>query len=233
MLAFAGIAQAQSIAIPDANFMARLLESSTSNTIAQDNMGNNIKIDANGDGEISVTEALNVYFLDISNPDYGYIGPKISNLSAISNFPNLRKLDCAVNQITAIDFIFPGSLWTLDCHSNLLTALDIPSAPQLQDLDCGNNQITVARTVYEMLGNPDFQDSSINVFPNPTKNIVNIQSSFNIKSVSLYDIQGRILETSIENETSATIDLSGRQTGMYIFKITGEKGTKVMKVIRE
>jgi len=44
----------QIVNIPDANFKAKLLEASPSNTIAKDLAGNYFKIDANGNGEIEV-----------------------------------------------------------------------------------------------------------------------------------------------------------------------------------
>jgi len=137
----AGLATAQDMPVPDAVLKSKLLESAVSNTIAQDNMGNNIAIDSNADGEISYDEALVVYGLDISNP-YNWDGPKITDLGIIGNFPNLRHLNCANNQIGNIDFTFLGSLSTLDCSNNVLTGLDIPFAPQLRKLSCWENQIT-------------------------------------------------------------------------------------------
>lgn len=161
LLLFAGMANAQNITVSDAAFKAKLLESSTSNEIAQDNMGNNIKIDADSDGEISITEALAVYGLNVSNP-YNWSGPFITDLGAIENFPNLRKLNCSVNLIPAIDFTFLGALQRLECYNNLLTALDIPFAPQLNYLDCSDNQITALDvTDFTMLNYLNFSENEI------------------------------------------------------------------------
>ena len=87
-------------------------------------------------------------------------------------------------------------------------------------------------TVFQSLSNAVFEkDDSINVSPNPTSGIVNINSNFNIKKVELYDVQGRVLETHI-GETK-TIDISEKANGIYFLKITTEKGSKVEKVIKE
>jgi len=84
---------AQIVNIPDANFKAKLLAASPSNTIAKDLSGNYFKIDANNDGEIQLTEASNVIslqFVDESAgaPDY----VSIQNIIGISAFENLKYL---------------------------------------------------------------------------------------------------------------------------------------------
>jgi hypothetical protein len=61
------VSNAQIVTIPDANFKTKLLASSTSNTIARNSMGSNIKIDANSDNEIQVSEALQVGYLNVTS----------------------------------------------------------------------------------------------------------------------------------------------------------------------
>ena len=60
------LANAQIINFPDANLKAKLLSANSSNSIAQDLLGNYIRIDTNLDGNIQLSEALNVSYLDIS-----------------------------------------------------------------------------------------------------------------------------------------------------------------------
>ncbi|WP_294822934.1 T9SS type A sorting domain-containing protein [uncultured Flavobacterium sp.] len=91
-----------------------------------------------------------------------------------------------------------------------------------------------ATTVFEVLGRGDFEkDHSVKVYPNPAKNILNISADSEVKSVEMYDVQGRLLETGIVNDMNTTIDLTARQAGMYFVKVTTEKGVKIEKVIRE
>ncbi|MFN3640336.1 MAG: T9SS C-terminal target domain-containing protein, partial [Flavobacterium sp.] len=61
------LSQAQIINIPDANFKAKLLEASPSNTIARNTQNQYFKIDSNNDGEIQLSEALEVYGLNLNN----------------------------------------------------------------------------------------------------------------------------------------------------------------------
>src|SRR5690606_26234432 len=72
-------ATAQIISFSDPNFKAKLLQSSTSNNIASAGGFNYIKIDANNNGEIEVSEVLPVKILNI-----GY--SSITSLAGIENF---------------------------------------------------------------------------------------------------------------------------------------------------
>jgi hypothetical protein len=41
------------------------------------------------------------------------------------------------------------------------------------------------------------------------------------------------LQTSLENNTNAVIDISQKSNGIYFLKITSDKGTKVEKIVKE
>ncbi|WP_395052764.1 T9SS type A sorting domain-containing protein [Flavobacterium sp.] len=90
------------------------------------------------------------------------------------------------------------------------------------------------QTTFQALKNSVFiADATITIHPNPTNSIINIISKNTITSIELYDVQGRLLETSIENKSSTTIDISSKQNGIYFLKITSEKGSSVEKIIKE
>lgn len=92
----------------------------------------------------------------------------------------------------------------------------------------------IANTTFQALSNLVFEvDNAILIYPNPTTSLINIQSDTTIKSIQLFDVQGRLLQTSIENKTSAVIDISEKTTGIYFLKITSDKGTKVEKIIKK
>lgn len=91
-----------------------------------------------------------------------------------------------------------------------------------------------AVTTFQALSNSIFDvDNSISVYPNPATDIINIQSNTTIKSMQLYDVQGRVLQTSLENNANAVIDISQKSNGIYFLKITSEKGSKVEKIVKE
>ena len=91
-----------------------------------------------------------------------------------------------------------------------------------------------SETTFATLNNPNFeQDTTVKIYPNPTNAIINIESNYTINSIELYDIQGRILETHLEESTTATIDISNKLNGIYFLKITSENGIKVEKIVKE
>jgi len=89
-----------------------------------------------------------------------------------------------------------------------------------------------ANTTFETLSNTIFEtDTTINVYPNPTTSKITINSDFDLKSIQVYDVQGRILETLIG--TNKNLDISDKANGVYFLKITTNKGSKIEKVIKK
>ena len=91
-----------------------------------------------------------------------------------------------------------------------------------------------AETTFALLSNGGFEkDNSIMVYPNPASTTVNIKCDSMIKSVTIYDIEGRVLETDLINNNSAAIDITGKTNGLYFLKITSDKGSKVEKLMKK
>ncbi|MBL7887564.1 MAG: T9SS type A sorting domain-containing protein [Flavobacterium sp.] len=92
----------------------------------------------------------------------------------------------------------------------------------------------MANTTFEVLNNSVFElDDTISIYPNPTSSIININGNFNIKTIQLYDVQGRLLQTQLADEVQTSIDISEKSKGVYFLKITSDKGSKVEKLIKE
>ena len=144
------IAKAQVVSIPDTNFKAKLLSANASNQIASNDninyydngtseswevaVGYN-SIDINGDGEIQVSEAQTIKYLNISNSS-------ISNLTGIEAFVNLEYLSCNNNSINNISNLSCTNLRYLNCNINLLTTINVTQFINLSTLECSNNQLT-------------------------------------------------------------------------------------------
>ena len=71
-----------------------------------------------------------------------------------------------------------------------------------------------------------FQDMII--FPNPATNFVNIQGTANIQQVELFNLEGQ--RVAAEYGDVRTLSLEGLASGMYIMKVTSDKGTTTYKV---
>src|SRR5690606_20151512 len=136
ILGFSLIGSSQIINIPDSNFKGMLLNASPSNSIATNSSHFPIVIDTNGDGEIQVSEALQVYQLRI-------IQGGISDLTGIEYFTNLDNLNCSYNQLTSLGGATAlPNLTALYCDNNQFTALDVSGISTLTQLACNNNSIT-------------------------------------------------------------------------------------------
>ncbi len=64
--------------------------------------------------------------------------------------------------------------------------------------------------------------SSVNVFPTPAKNEINIEVELKsnlILSYEIFDINGRLVQTSLMSSTKEKIDISNFSSGGYILKI--------------
>ena len=84
-----------------------------------------------------------------------------------------------------------------------------------------------------VLNNDNYSFFDFEYYPNPTKDIININSNYNIKSIQLLDLQGRLLETKLVNETQSSFNIANYSNGIYFVKVTSDKGTKTIKIIKE
>jgi hypothetical protein len=134
------LANSQIINFTDVNFKAKLLEASSSNQIARDINGAYFKIDTNNNNEIEYTEAEDVYELNISNLS-SIQSVKISDITGLSHFSNLRKFYCIDNLLTNLDLTSFTNLLAINCGFNQLTSLNISGLNQLEFLSCESNQI--------------------------------------------------------------------------------------------
>jgi len=146
--------KAQIVNIPDANFKAKLLAASATNSIATTQLStysyNNdtwtpnqapyySTIDLNADGEIQVSEAQLVKGLRISSSN-------IVDLTGIEKFTNLQYLLCDSNQIVTLTINEPTSLEYLQCRLNHLTSLNLSGCTNLNYLNCMYNQLVTIDT---------------------------------------------------------------------------------------
>ena len=89
-------------------------------------------------------------------------------------------------------------------------------------------------TTFSALGvNENELDQTVKVYPNPVVNEVQISAQNNIRSVQVYDIQGRLLQVQTGGEMNAVLDLSTHNQGVYFLKITTDSGSKVERIIKQ
>ncbi|TGD57119.1 DUF7619 domain-containing protein [Flavobacterium humi] len=143
-----GIAQAQIVNIPDANFKARLLSASPAvhvgsnvNPDSSATPGIYTTIDTNGDGEIQVTEAQNIIYLRLATLGTGATN-HIASLQGIEAFTNLQTLYCSDNHLTTLNLDGMANLKFVNCSKNWLTSISTVGCTALTGLSIQNNALT-------------------------------------------------------------------------------------------
>lgn len=91
-----------------------------------------------------------------------------------------------------------------------------------------------ANTTFQELSVPENNlNQAIKIYPNPTDDVVNIKADSTIRSIQVYDVQGRILISKILSEENASVDLSSYSSGIYYLKINSDNGAKTDKLIKK
>lgn len=80
--------------------------------------------------------------------------------------------------------------------------------------------------------NNQFENNlSINIFPNPTKNIIFVNGLKENTKISIYDLNGKLVFN--KQITNKQIDISSFQNGIYAIKIETEKGIITRKFVKQ
>ena len=151
-------------------------------------------------------------------------------------------VDARING-NVVEFIFQSINLDSGGHGNVL--LKIKSKNNLQQGDVVEKKADIYfdynfpiatndyETTFQLLSNPDVAtDNSVSIYPNPARNNVNITSKNTIKTIELYDVQGRVLQSQVIDSQSSTMDISSKSKGVYFLKVVTEKGIKVEKLVK-
>lgn len=167
---------AQIINFPDPNLKARLLQ--------------NTYVDTNNDGEIDVTEALNVTRLRI---DHG----NISDVTGIEYFANIDELECNHNNISTLDLTSFSNLEEVNAGDNPLTSIAVSGLTNLKFLYLSNNQLSSI----DLNGLPNLLILSINDNQITT---LDVQALTGISSIAC---EGNLLTSLDVSNLSALVSL--------------------------
>jgi hypothetical protein len=72
--------------------------------------------------------------------------------------------------------------------------------------------------------------SDTRIYPNPTSDIINIESVIPIEKTEVYDLYGKLVAT---NHNSTSINIYNLAAGVYLFKIKTNEGYALKKVIKK
>lgn len=157
--------------------------------------------------------------LDFSNsPDIAALS--LSNMSGLTNV-NIR------NGSIAELYDFSGYNFNLSMCVDDAEFNDLQSMyPDISfTINCGNAKREK---------NPEIAlKTGIKVFPNPVKNVLQIQSDERIENIKIFDPQGKLIFNQDFDRNIVTIDFSAYSNALYIMKIKTEKTDLIKKIIKE
>jgi hypothetical protein len=82
-----------------------------------------------------------------------------------------------------------------------------------------------------ILGINDIETFSFTVYPNPVNDVLYIDSTIEIKAITVYDILGRVL--LFQENNSNSIDVSSLKSNLLLVEINTDIGTLMKKIIKE
>lgn len=76
-------------------------------------------------------------------------------------------------------------------------------------------------------------EASIDLYPNPASEILNIESVENMQRVEIYNVNGALVRSvEANNELKATMEISDLNTGIYIVRVIGDNTQRSSKFIK-
>lgn len=162
-------------------------------------------------------------------------GCKIKSTTNFNNVP-------VTNKEIIIDWgnkYFTGTTWITD--SVKLTGMFNNEMNLITGIYVLKSGVCVARISGEWSAKPESQNSIINnnnefvfqIYPNPAKNIISIESSLQNWGLSVYSTDGKVLIKKLLNEGVNQIDISDLTPGIYIIRLKDSENVILRKFYKQ
>jgi len=93
--------------------------------------------------------------------------------------------------------------------------------------------IRLAVTVHLILGTGSNTLPALSYYPNPVKNVLNINNATPINNVAVYNTLGQQVLNNAINTTETDLDLSALGNGIYFVKVHAGEGSKTIRIVKE
>jgi hypothetical protein len=93
--------------------------------------------------------------------------------------------------------------------------------------------VTAASSIVDVPSTDEIQPSTVQLYPNPTNGLVAFNHINGAKSISLFDMTGRMIQTHPLNEGQLTVNFTGVLKGKYLVKIEGEQFFETTSLVIE
>ena len=150
----------------------------------------------------------------------------IETLEGIEFFPNLRELDCSINQLSRLDVSQNTALEKLDCSTNQLASLNLSKNAKLKYLYCNQNELTsldVSQTAVTTLNASD-NKIDINVEETPrTFDLSTLPGKFDVTKATNWSggtVSGKTLKVNEgTNQVTYTYDCGKGHSGTFTLNV--------------
>jgi hypothetical protein len=128
---------------------------------------------------------------------------------------------------------------TTNTNSYTITGLTGLTTYEIQvQANCGNGNLsdwTSAITAQTTnVGIENYLLNSIKLYPNPANDVINVQCTmYNVQSVEVIDVYGKVINTLNVVENPTRINVSGLANGMYFVRVTTEEGTVTKSFVKK
>ena len=128
-----------------------------------------------------------------------------------------------------------ATVYLIDHFANTVTNLSETGYAFTSVKGTFHNRFTLQFEGEVVLSNNDNVLDAVSIFPNPTHGMLSIISPLDpIKSISLVDVRGRVLDMiHVNDEGNYTMDISALETAVYFVKITTETGTTTKRIVKK
>lgn len=128
-----------------------------------------------------------------------------------------------------------ATVFLIDNELNILTNLSLESYTFKTGKGTFNQRFTLQFRSNEVLGDESTGLEKIAIFPNPSKNILNVVSpEAKVNSLEIFDLSGRRLQNiDFTNSSQYVVDLSALQGAVYFVKINTDKGAITKQIIKQ
>ena len=157
----------------------------------------------------------------------------------------LESIMLNVNYISDFDRVIMRIVWEAQKYGENLAVVDLDNDGFCANTDCDDTNPNINSDAEEIPNNGidedcdgmdlvlsihEFSNSTINIYPNPATDIINIDVSGNLKyEVTIFDLQGRIM---ISKTNRPAIDIQALAQGTYLLEIKDrDSDQKVIKKI--
>ena len=136
-----------------------------------------------------------------------------------------------------------GGNWTtvtVTATTYYLTGLSGHTTYEIQvQADCGDGGLSewtpILTVVTKDVGIPSWLENSVTLYPNPTREYVDIRidGNVNMTALEVYDVYGKLINTVTVVDNPTRINVSGLAAGMYFVRVTTGEGSVTKPFVKK